>query len=187
MYVLAVIEHANRRVRILGATAHPTPSWVVQAAKNLVMDLQDADCRARFLIRDRDRDRDSKFPQPSDTVLRDAGIEVVLTGVRMPRMNSIMERWVQTCRRVAGPHLDLEPVLPAPCPPRVRSFLQRASTAPGHRRRPSAPSTASADHRSGRDRPLEHTKTPTARRNPPRVRTCCLTCMDEVFGKRKVA
>ncbi|MET8439066.1 integrase core domain-containing protein [Streptomyces sp900116325] len=27
------------------------------------------------------------------------GIEVVLSGVRMPRMNSIMERWVQTCRR----------------------------------------------------------------------------------------
>ncbi|MGH3373750.1 MAG: integrase core domain-containing protein [Actinoallomurus sp.] len=29
----------------------------------------------------------------------DAGIEVVLSGVRMPRMNSIMERRVQTCRR----------------------------------------------------------------------------------------
>ena len=27
-----------------------------------------------------------------------AGIDVVLSGVRMPRMNSIMERWVQTCR-----------------------------------------------------------------------------------------
>ncbi|MGH3381793.1 MAG: integrase core domain-containing protein [Actinoallomurus sp.] len=27
------------------------------------------------------------------------GIEVVLSGVRMPRMNSIVERWVQTCRR----------------------------------------------------------------------------------------
>ncbi|WP_369265365.1 integrase core domain-containing protein [Streptomyces sp. R35] len=26
-------------------------------------------------------------------------VEVVLSGVRMPRMNSIMERWVQTCRR----------------------------------------------------------------------------------------
>ena len=24
---------------------------------------------------------------------------VVLSGVRMPRMNAIMERWVQTCRR----------------------------------------------------------------------------------------
>jgi putative transposase len=95
MYVLAVIEHGSRRVRILGATAHPTASWVVQAAKNLVMDLQDAGCRARFLI----RDRDGKYPQLFDVVLADAGIEVVLSGVRMPRMNSIIERWVQTCRR----------------------------------------------------------------------------------------
>jgi transposase InsO family protein len=95
MYVLAVIEHGSRRVRILGATAHPTASWVGQAAKNLVMDLQDAGCRARFLI----RDRDGKYPQLFDAVLRDAGIEVVLSGVRMPRMNSITERWVQTCRR----------------------------------------------------------------------------------------
>jgi putative transposase len=31
--------------------------------------------------------------------LKDAAIEVVLSGVQMPRMNSIMERWVQTCRR----------------------------------------------------------------------------------------
>lgn len=52
---------------------------------------------ARFLIRD--RDRDGKFPVLSDSVLNDAGIEVVLSGVRMPRMNSITERWVQTCRR----------------------------------------------------------------------------------------
>jgi transposase InsO family protein len=45
------------------------------------------------------RDRDGKYPQLFDAVLRDAGIEVVLSGVRMPRMNSITERWVQTCRR----------------------------------------------------------------------------------------
>ncbi|WP_223840306.1 integrase core domain-containing protein [Saccharopolyspora pogona] len=95
MYVLAVIEHATRRIRILGATAHPTASWVTQATRNLVMDLEDAGCRARFLI----RDRDGKFPALFDTVLSDTGIEVVLSGVQMPRMNSIMERWVQTCRR----------------------------------------------------------------------------------------
>ncbi|MGW3660086.1 integrase core domain-containing protein [Streptomyces sp. NPDC005151] len=94
MYVFAVIEHASRRIRILGATAHPTASWVTQAAKNLAMDLEDTGCRARFLI----RDRDGKFPALFDTVLNDAGIEVVLSGVRMPRMNSIMERWVQTCQ-----------------------------------------------------------------------------------------
>jgi putative transposase len=93
--VFAVIEHANRRIRILGTTAHPTASWVAQAAKNLVMDLEDAGCRAGYMI----RDRDGKFPALFDAILKDSGIEVVLTGVRMPRMNSIMERWVQTCRR----------------------------------------------------------------------------------------
>ncbi|MFF3877724.1 integrase core domain-containing protein, partial [Streptomyces sp. NPDC001978] len=63
--------------------------------KNLVMDLEDADCPARFLI----RDRDTKFPASFDAILADAGIEVVLSGIQMPRMNSVMERWVQTCRR----------------------------------------------------------------------------------------
>ncbi|MEV4670847.1 integrase core domain-containing protein [Actinomadura sp. NPDC049382] len=95
MYVLAVIEHRTRRVRVLGATAHPNAAWVTQAARNLVMDLEDAGCRARFLI----RDRDGKFPELFDTVLADTGIQTVLTGVRMPRMNAVMERWVQTCRR----------------------------------------------------------------------------------------
>jgi putative transposase len=44
MYVLAVIEHHSRRIRVLGATAHPAASWVTQAARNLAMDLQDAGC-----------------------------------------------------------------------------------------------------------------------------------------------
>ncbi|GAA0229696.1 hypothetical protein GCM10009527_027760 [Actinomadura nitritigenes] len=95
MYVLSVIEHHTRRIRILGATAHPTASWVTQAAWNLVMDLEDAGCRARFLI----RDRDGKFPESFDAVLADAGVPAVPTEVRMPRMNAVMERWVQTCRR----------------------------------------------------------------------------------------
>jgi putative transposase len=73
----------------------PTASWVAQAAKNLVMDLEDAGSRARFLI----RDRDGKFPGLFDAVLKDTGIEVVLSGVQVPRMNAIMERWVLTCRR----------------------------------------------------------------------------------------
>jgi transposase InsO family protein len=58
------------------------------------MDLQDVGCRARFLI----RDRDGKYPALFDTILADTGIRVVLSGVRVPRMNAVMERWIQTCR-----------------------------------------------------------------------------------------
>jgi hypothetical protein len=32
-------------------------------------------------------------------ILAEAGIQAVLTGIRMPRMNSITERWVQSCHR----------------------------------------------------------------------------------------
>ncbi|MFI6504447.1 integrase core domain-containing protein [Nonomuraea typhae] len=92
---MAVIEHATRRARVPGTTAHPTAAWVTQAIRNLVMDLEDARCRAQFLI----RDRDGKFPALVEEILTGAGIQTVLTGIRMPRMNSIMERWAQTCRR----------------------------------------------------------------------------------------
>ncbi|WP_246108119.1 integrase core domain-containing protein [Saccharothrix saharensis] len=95
LYVLAVIEHANRRIRVLGTSAHPTAAWVAHAARNLVMDLQSAGSPARFLI----RDRDGKYPRPVRRCPRRRGIKVVLSGVRIPRMNAIMERWIRSCRR----------------------------------------------------------------------------------------
>ncbi|WP_246016792.1 integrase core domain-containing protein [Micromonospora pisi] len=95
LYVLAVIEHATRRIRILGATTHPTAAWVTQTARNLVMDLEDARRPVKYLI----RDRDGKYPTLFDRVPADAGITVVHTGVRTPRMNAIKERWIRTCRR----------------------------------------------------------------------------------------
>jgi putative transposase len=95
LFVLAVIEHTTRRIRILGATPHPDAAWVTQAPRNLIMDLEDGGSRARNLI----RDRDGKYPALFDTVLKDAGIKIVLSGIQMPRMNAIMERWVLTCRR----------------------------------------------------------------------------------------
>jgi putative transposase len=58
------------------------------------MDLEEAGAAVRYLI----RDRDTKFPPLFDEILAQAGIQVVLSGIRVPRMNSVMERWVQTCR-----------------------------------------------------------------------------------------
>ena len=58
------------------------------------MDLEDAGATIKYLI----RDRDAKFPPLFDEILAPAGIQTVLSGIRIPRMNSVMERWVQTCR-----------------------------------------------------------------------------------------
>jgi len=94
-YVLAVIEHATRRIRILGVTLHPTGEWTTQQARNLVMDLGERTRQAKFMI----RDRGPNFTTAFDAVLADAGIRTVLCNVRTPRMNAIAERWIGGCRR----------------------------------------------------------------------------------------
>ena len=94
-YVLAVIEHATRRVRVLGVTQHPTGAWTAQQARNLLMDLGDQAHQLKFMI----RDRGSNFTTAFDAVLADAGIRTVLCNVRTPRMNAIAERWIGGCRR----------------------------------------------------------------------------------------
>jgi len=62
--------------------------WVVQQARNLVMDLDDAGTKAKFLI----RDRDAPFSAAFDAVFSAADIEVIRTGIRAPRQNSIMDQ-----------------------------------------------------------------------------------------------
>ena len=94
-YVLAVIEQATRRIRILGVTLHPTGEWTAQQARNLIMDLGEQAHRARFMI----RDRSSDFTAAFNAVLADAGIRTVLCNVQTPRMNAIAERWIGGCRR----------------------------------------------------------------------------------------
>jgi transposase len=94
-YVLAVIEHGTRRVRVLGATENPVQSWVVQQARNLLMDLDDAGMSVKFVL----HDRDASFTTAFDAVFQAAGARVVRSAVQAPRMNSIMERWIGSCRR----------------------------------------------------------------------------------------
>jgi hypothetical protein len=126
------------------------------------MDLEDAGCQVRYLI----RDRDGKYPALFDSVLADAGIGVVPNGILMPRMNSIMERWIQACRHELPP--------------------RRAPASPGHRERPTAAAAAQTDHRTRDPHAPTHPPTRSTRRTPSRIRACRLNSTDGLFGTRNV-
>jgi putative transposase len=75
-----VIEHASRRIRILGVTQHPAGGRTAQQARNLLMDLGEQAHRVKFMIRDRGPDFTATF----DAVPADAEIRTVPCNIRTP-------------------------------------------------------------------------------------------------------
>jgi putative transposase len=68
---------------------------VVQLARSLAGDLEEAGHRVRHLI----RDRDAKFGAASGAVFASIGIQIALTAPQAPRMNAFAERWIGSVRR----------------------------------------------------------------------------------------
>jgi transposase InsO family protein len=95
LYVLAFISIGSRRIEYLACTSKPDTGWMLQQARNVLMELDDSDRRVRFLI----HDRDAKFPRAFDALLTGEKIKVIHTPVRAPNANAHMERWVGTIRR----------------------------------------------------------------------------------------
>jgi hypothetical protein len=95
LYVLAFISIGSRRIEYVAVTSKPDTAWMLQQARNLLMELDDRDRQVRFLI----HDRDAKFPVAFDALLESERIKVVRTPVQAPNANAHMERWVGTVRR----------------------------------------------------------------------------------------
>jgi putative transposase len=95
LYVLVFLSIGSRRVEYLACTPNPDTVWMVQQARNLLMDLDDRGRKVRFLL----HDRDSKFSAAFDAVFDSAGVRIIRTPVRAPNANAHVERWVGSVRR----------------------------------------------------------------------------------------
>jgi putative transposase len=95
LYVLVFISIGSRRIEYFAITSKPDTAWMLQQARNLIMDLDDHERPVRFLI----HDRDAKFPRAFDALLASETIKVIRTPVRAPKANAHMERWVGSVRR----------------------------------------------------------------------------------------
>jgi hypothetical protein len=65
LYVLVFLSIGSRRIEYFACTGHPDTAWMLQEARNLLMELDDRDRQVRFLI----QDRDTKFPHAFDALL----------------------------------------------------------------------------------------------------------------------
>ena len=95
LYVLVFICVGSRRIENVACTSNPDGAWMLQQARNLLIDINDRGHRTRFLI----HDRDAKFSRAFDAVFPCGGIRVIRTPVRAPNANAHIERWVGSVRR----------------------------------------------------------------------------------------
>jgi putative transposase len=95
IYALIVIEHGTRHVHLAGITTNPDGAWTTQAARNLLMDLEQLTTSVKFLI----RDRAGQFAGSFDAVFQAEGIRILASPPQAPRANAICERMIGTLRR----------------------------------------------------------------------------------------
>jgi putative transposase len=95
LYVLVFLSIGSRRVEYFACTRNPDTAWMLQQARNLLMDLHDRGRQAHFLV----HDRDTKFAAAFDAIFASEGVRIVRTPIRAPNANAHVERWVGSVRR----------------------------------------------------------------------------------------
>jgi len=92
-YLLFVISLADRIVQVLGVTAKPDESWILQMGRNLIDSECDALCGKRYLT----IDRDTKYTGQFRRLVRESGTEVI----RLPPMSPNLNAYVSHCTSFA--------------------------------------------------------------------------------------
>jgi putative transposase len=95
LYVLVFLSVGSRRVEYFSCTSKPDTAWMLQQARNLLMDLDDRGRQVRFLIHDRDK----KFPAAFDAIFASEGVKIIRTPIQAPNANAHVERWIGSVRR----------------------------------------------------------------------------------------
>jgi hypothetical protein len=98
LYVLVFLSVGSRRIEQLACTSKPNTAWMLQQARNLLMELDDREQQLRFLI----HDHDMKFPRAFDALLASENVRVIRTPVRAPNANAHMEHWVGSVRHATA-------------------------------------------------------------------------------------
>jgi hypothetical protein len=150
LYVLVFICIGSRRIEYVACTSNPDGAWMLQQARNLLMNLDDRGQRPKLLIHDREGHPDAAPGAERERAHRALGRQRT-AGVPRPAAH----HWPPPARA---------------CPPRLCPPLQRTEAAPGTR-----PTSARSAHdptgamRTPRITDSDPTPRP-ARRTHPRIR-----------------
>jgi transposase InsO family protein len=90
IFAFFIVDVGSRKVVHLGVTRSPSATWVAQQLRNATPFATGP----RFII----RDNDDKFGLDFERAAKAAGIRVVRTAVKAPRMNSFCERFLGSVR-----------------------------------------------------------------------------------------
>jgi transposase InsO family protein len=99
LFVFVVLAHERRRVVLFGVTAHPTQEWTRQQMREAFP----WDQAPRYLL----RDRDAIYGRDFAAMVRDMGMEEVLTAPRSPWQNPFVERLIGSIRRECLDHVTV--------------------------------------------------------------------------------
>ena len=97
MYVLVMIEHNRRKLIYFNVTKNPIAEWCIQQIRNLLFNY----VTPKYLI----RDRDGKYGNMFNGIIKQFGIDPIVTSYRSPWQNGYVERVIGSIKRECLDHV----------------------------------------------------------------------------------